>query len=106
MKMICLDEKIGRRLKLRKFKKVFQITKQVKFDIQSKKKEIEILQVMELLIARDKKKSQVQKVESGRAEGQAYPGRVKSQDDLDMTEGRAEPTQASQERKLRRVGLS
>jgi len=45
-----LDEKIKRKLKLRNFKKVFQITKIVEFEIYSQKKEIEILQVEELLI--------------------------------------------------------
>jgi len=49
-KMTCLDEKIKRKLKLRNFKKVFQITKIVEFEIYSQKKEIEILQVEELLI--------------------------------------------------------
>ena len=37
-------------MKLRKFKKVFQITKIVEFEIHSKRKEIEISQVVELLI--------------------------------------------------------
>ena len=45
-----MDEKIKRKLKLRNFKKVFQITKIVEFEIYSQKKEIEILQVEELLI--------------------------------------------------------
>jgi len=48
--MTCLDEKIKRKLKLRNFKKAFQITKIIEFEIQSKKKEIEIPQVMEFLI--------------------------------------------------------
>jgi len=37
-KMICLDEKIKRKLKLMNFKKVFHITKKVEFEIYSKKK--------------------------------------------------------------------
>jgi len=45
-----LDEEIKRKLKLRNFKNIFQITKIVEFEIHSKKKEIEILQVVELLI--------------------------------------------------------
>jgi len=40
--MTCLDERIKRKMKLRNFKMVFQITKIVKFEIQSKKKEFEI----------------------------------------------------------------
>jgi len=36
---------------LRKFKKIFQITNIVEFEINSKKKEIEISLVVELLIA-------------------------------------------------------
>jgi len=32
-KMICLDEEIKRKLKLRNFKKVFQITKIMEFEI-------------------------------------------------------------------------
>jgi len=44
-----LDKEIKRKLKLRNFN-VFQITKIVEFEIHSKKKEIEILQLMELLI--------------------------------------------------------
>jgi len=36
--MIYLDEKIKRKLKLRNFKKVFQIAKIVEFEIHSKKK--------------------------------------------------------------------
>ena len=39
MKMICLDKEIKRKLKLRNFKKIFQITKIVKFEIHLKKKE-------------------------------------------------------------------
>jgi len=43
-KMTCFDEEIKRKLKLklRNFKKVFQITKIVKFQIHSKNKETEI----------------------------------------------------------------
>jgi len=37
-------------MKLNNFKKVFQITKIVQFEIHSKKKEIENFQVVELLI--------------------------------------------------------
>jgi len=48
--MICLDEEIKRELKLRNFKKIFQITKIVKFEIHSKRKEIEIQQFVEFLI--------------------------------------------------------
>jgi len=48
--MIFLDDKIKRKLKLRSFKKVFQITKIVEFVIHLKNKEIEILQVVKLLI--------------------------------------------------------
>jgi len=48
--MICLDEEIRRKFKLRNFNKVFQITKRENFEIHSKKKEIEIPQVVELLI--------------------------------------------------------
>jgi len=40
--MTCLDEEIKRKLKLRNFKNVFQITKIVEFKIHLKKKEIEI----------------------------------------------------------------
>jgi len=37
--MTCLDEKIKRKLKMRNFKKVFQITKIIEFKIHSKEKE-------------------------------------------------------------------
>ena len=47
----CFDEEIKRQLKLRNFKKVFQITKIVKFEIHFKKYEIEIFYVVELFIA-------------------------------------------------------
>jgi len=53
--MICLDEEIKRKLKLKNFKKVFQITKIIEFEIHSKKKEIEISRVREFLIGQDKK---------------------------------------------------
>jgi len=49
-KMTCLDEKIKRKLKLKNFKKIFQITKIVEFEIHSKRKEIEISQFLGLLI--------------------------------------------------------
>jgi len=38
--MTCLDEKIKRKLKSKNFKKVFQLTKIIKFEIYSKKKKI------------------------------------------------------------------
>jgi len=41
-------KKLKKKLKLRNFKKIFKITK---FEIHLKKKKIEILQVVELLIA-------------------------------------------------------
>jgi len=44
-KMICLNMKIKRKLKLRNFKKVFHIIKIVKFEIHLIKKEIEFPQV-------------------------------------------------------------
>jgi len=49
-KMICFDEEIKRKMKLRNFKEVFQITKTVEFEIHLKKNEIKISQVVELLI--------------------------------------------------------
>jgi len=52
-KMTCLDEKIKRKLKLRNFKKVFQITKIVEFEIHSKREEIEIPQFVKFLIVQD-----------------------------------------------------
>jgi len=52
-KMTCLDEKIKRKLKFRNFKKVFQITKIVEFEIHSKREEIEISQSVEFLIVQD-----------------------------------------------------
>jgi len=36
-KMTCLDEEIKMKLKLKNFKKLFQITKIIKFEIHSKK---------------------------------------------------------------------
>jgi len=51
--MTCLDEKIKRKLKFRNFKKVFQITKIVEFEIHSKREEIEISQSVEFLIVQD-----------------------------------------------------
>jgi len=48
--MTCLDEKIKKKLKLRNFKNVFQINKIIEFQIHSKKKEIEILQVVKFFI--------------------------------------------------------
>ena len=48
--MICFDEEIKRKMKLRNFKEVFQITKTVEFEIHLKKNEIKISQVVELLI--------------------------------------------------------
>jgi len=42
-----LDEEIKSILKLMNFKKVFQITKIIEFEIHLKKKEVEILHVME-----------------------------------------------------------
>ena len=42
-KMICLDEQVIRKLKLRNFKKIFQIIKIVEFKIYSNKREIEVL---------------------------------------------------------------
>jgi len=41
-KMTCLDEEIKMKLKLWNFKKVFQITKIVEFEIHSKRKKIKI----------------------------------------------------------------
>jgi len=40
--MTCLNEEITRIFKLRNFKKLFQITKILEFEIHSKMKEIEI----------------------------------------------------------------
>jgi len=40
--MTCLNEKIRRELKSKNFKKVFQITITIKFEIHSKNKEIKI----------------------------------------------------------------
>ena len=54
-KMNCLDKEIKSKLKLRNFKKVFQITKLIEFEIHLKNKEIEISQLMEFLIGQDKK---------------------------------------------------
>jgi len=42
--------KFKKKMKLRNFKKIFQITKIVEFQIHSKMKKIEILQVVELFI--------------------------------------------------------
>jgi len=52
-KMTCLDEEIRRELKLSNFKKVFQITKIVEFEIHSKRKEIEIPQFVKFFIVQD-----------------------------------------------------
>jgi len=49
-KMTYLDEEIKRELKLRNFKKIFQITTIVAFEIYSKIKKIEISQFVEFLI--------------------------------------------------------
>jgi len=49
-KMTCLDEEIKRKLKLRNFKKVFQITKIVEFEIPP---------FVEFLIVQDEKKVEV-----------------------------------------------
>ena len=65
-KIICLDDKIKSKLKLRNFKKVFKIIKTIEFEIHSKYKEIGILQVVKLLIAYDKKNPRIQKVGSDR----------------------------------------
>jgi len=54
--MNCLDKEIKSKLKLRNFKKVFQITKLIEFEIHLKNKEIEISQLMEFLIGQDKKR--------------------------------------------------
>jgi len=51
--MTCLDEEIRRELKLSNFKKVFQITKIVEFEIHSKRKEIEIPQFVKFFIVQD-----------------------------------------------------
>jgi len=48
--MTCLDKEIKRKLKLRNFKKVFQITKIVEFKIHSKRKENQIPQFVKFLI--------------------------------------------------------
>jgi len=48
--MTCLDEEIKRKLKLRNFKKVFQITKIVEFEIPP---------FVEFLIVQDEKKVEV-----------------------------------------------
>jgi len=48
--MTCLDDEIKRELGLRNFKKIFQITKIVKFEIHSERKEIEIPQFVKFLI--------------------------------------------------------
>jgi len=45
-----LDGEIRRKLKLRNFKTVFQITKIVEFEIHSKRKKIEIEKFVEFLI--------------------------------------------------------
>jgi len=52
-KMTCLDEEIKRKLKLWNSKKIFQITKIVEFEIDSKRKKIEIPQFVEFLIVQD-----------------------------------------------------
>jgi len=52
-KMTCLDEEIRRELKLSNFKKVFQITKIVEFEIHSKRKEIEIPQFLKFINVQD-----------------------------------------------------
>jgi len=52
-KMTCLDEEIERKLKLRNFNNVFQITKIVEFEIHSKRKEIEIPRFVEFVIITD-----------------------------------------------------
>jgi len=52
-KMTCLVEEIRRELKLSNFKKVFEITKIVEFEIHSKKKEIEISQFVKFIIVQD-----------------------------------------------------
>ena len=39
-KITCLDEEIKKELKLRNFKKIFQITKIVEFEIHSKMKKL------------------------------------------------------------------
>jgi len=49
-KMTCLDEEIKRELKLKNFKKIFQITKIVEFEIHSERKETEIPQFVKFLI--------------------------------------------------------
>jgi len=51
--MTCLVEEIRRELKLSNFKKVFEITKIVEFEIHSKKKEIEISQFVKFIIVQD-----------------------------------------------------
>jgi len=51
--MTCLDEEIRRELKLSNFKKVFQITKIVEFEIHSKRKEIEIPQFLKFINVQD-----------------------------------------------------
>jgi len=51
--MTYFDEEIKRKLKLRNFKKVFQIIKIVKFEIHLKRKEIEIPQFVKLSIVQD-----------------------------------------------------
>jgi len=52
-KMTCLNEETRRELKLSNFKKVFQITKIVEFEIHLKRKEIEIPQFVKFLIVQD-----------------------------------------------------
>ena len=54
-KMTCLDEEIERKLKLRNFNNVFQITKIVEFEIHSKRKEIEIPRFVEFVIITDQR---------------------------------------------------
>ena len=48
-----MDEEIKRKLKLWNSKKIFQITKIVEFEIDSKRKKIEIPQFVEFLIVQD-----------------------------------------------------
>jgi len=86
--LTCFDEKIKRKLKLRNFKKVFQINKIVEF---------EISQLVGSFIAQNKKSPQVKKVESSRPMlkvQQSWLGWRSSWAELAQTEGQAKLTQA------------
>jgi len=55
--MTCLDDKIKRKLKLRNFKKVFQITKIIEFEIQLKRRKLKLYNVWNFSLFKMKKRS-------------------------------------------------